>query len=53
MGRTVPSYRLSLEAEIQSWKSFRDMLRIDEREVFDDLTNLKSFLLRLWIWAVM
>jgi hypothetical protein len=40
VGRTIPSYRMSLESEIASWKRFRDVLRIDERELFDDLMNL-------------
>jgi len=40
MGRTVPSYRMALEAEIEAWKPFRDALRIDERKLFDDLMNL-------------
>jgi hypothetical protein len=31
---------MALEAEIESWKPFRDALRIDERELFDDLMNL-------------
>jgi len=31
---------MALEAEIESWKSFRDVLRIDERELFDDLMDL-------------
>ena len=40
MGRTVPSYRMVLESEIDSWKPFRDALRIDEREAFDELMDL-------------
>ena len=40
MGGTIPLYRMAVENEIQSWKPFRDVLRIDERELFDDLMNL-------------
>ena len=28
------------EAEIETWKPFRDALRIDEREFFDDMMDL-------------
>jgi hypothetical protein len=31
---------MALEAEIKSWKSFRDALRIDERQLFDDMMEL-------------
>jgi len=40
VGRTVPSYRMALEQEIESWKKFRDALRIDERELFDNMMEL-------------
>ncbi|MFQ5762221.1 MAG: hypothetical protein ACE5PO_04220 [Candidatus Bathyarchaeia archaeon] len=40
MGRTVPSYRLTLEDEITSWKGFRDALRAAERELFDDMMQM-------------
>ncbi len=31
---------MALDAEIKTWKGFRDALRIDEREIFDDLMDL-------------
>jgi hypothetical protein len=31
---------MMLETEIQSWKGFRDVLRMDERELFDDMMDL-------------
>jgi hypothetical protein len=39
MGRTIPSFRMALDEEVRAWKSFRDALRIDEREIFDDLMD--------------
>ena len=33
MGRTVPSYRQALEAEIERWKGFRKGLRKRDAEV--------------------
>ena len=39
MGRTVPSYRTALEEEIHRWKGFRDALRLDERQVFDEMLD--------------
>nr|MDO8133980.1 hypothetical protein [Candidatus Njordarchaeum guaymaensis] len=39
MGRTIPSWRMVLEEELKRWKRFQDALRIDEREIFDDLIN--------------
>jgi hypothetical protein len=40
MGRTIPSYRMALETEIETWKPFGEALRIDERQLFDDLMDL-------------
>ena len=31
---------MALEQEIESWKKFRDALRIDERELFDNMMEL-------------
>jgi hypothetical protein len=31
---------MALEQEIESWKKFRDALRIDERQLFDDMMDL-------------
>jgi len=39
MGRTVPSWRMVVEAEIEKLKKFRDSLRFDDRLVFEDLLN--------------
>ncbi len=39
MGRTVPSYRQALEAEIERWKGFRKGLRSKDAEAFDRILN--------------
>ena len=39
MGRTVPSYRQALEAEIERWKGFRKGLRKRDAEAFDRMMN--------------
>lgn len=39
MGRTVPSYRQALEAEIERWRGFRKGLRKKDAEAFDRMTN--------------
>ena len=39
MGRTVPSYRQALEAEIERWKVFRKGLRNKDAEAFDRMMN--------------
>jgi hypothetical protein len=31
---------MALEVEIETWKPFRDALRNDERELFDDMMDL-------------
>jgi len=38
-GRTVPTYRLALEAMTQQWNDFRRALRKGDREAFDELMN--------------
>jgi len=38
-GRTVPTYRLALEAMARQWNDFRRALRKDDREAFDSLMN--------------
>jgi hypothetical protein len=41
MGKTVPSYRIALEMEIQRWKGFRKALNSEEdREVFETLMDM-------------
>lgn len=37
MGRTVPSYRQALEAEIKRWEGFRKALRGKDVEAFDEM----------------
>jgi hypothetical protein len=39
LGRTVPSYRQALEAEIGSWEGFRRALRDRDMEAFDKMMN--------------
>lgn len=39
LGRTVPSYRQALEAEISSWEGFRRALRDRDLEAFDKMMN--------------
>jgi hypothetical protein len=39
LGRTVPSYRQALEAEIRLWGSFRKALRGKDLEAFDKMMN--------------
>jgi hypothetical protein len=39
MGRTVPTYRLTLESIIQSWSDYRRALSKDDREAFDQMVN--------------
>ena len=41
MGKTVPSFRMALEFEINRWRGFRKALTSDEdREAFDELMDL-------------
>ena len=40
MGKTVPSYRVALEHEIQRWKGFARALRKEEREAFNQLMDM-------------
>jgi hypothetical protein len=37
MGRTIPSYRMNLEAEISDWKSFSTPLHKADKAQFDEL----------------
>ena len=39
MGRTIPSWRMMLEEEFRRWQKFQEALRIDAREIFEDLMN--------------
>jgi len=41
MGKTVPSYRMALEFEINRWKGFRKALSADEgKEAFDEIMDM-------------
>ena len=41
MGKTVPSYRMVIEFEINRWKGFRNVLGNDEeRQSFDQLMDM-------------
>jgi hypothetical protein len=39
LGRTIPSYRIALENEIQKWEGFSKALRTGDREAFDQMMN--------------
>jgi hypothetical protein len=39
MGKTVESYRIALEDEIQQWNSFAKALRNEDREAFEQLID--------------
>ena len=39
MGKTVESYRIALDVEIQSWGGFLKALRSDDREAFEQIMD--------------
>jgi len=39
LGRTIPSWRMVVEAELGKLNRFRDFLRVDDKIVFDDLLD--------------
>lgn len=39
MGKTVESYRMAIEDEIQRWKGFANALRRGDREAFEALMD--------------
>ena len=39
MGRTIPSWRMVVEAELDKLKKFRDSLPSEDRVVFEDMLN--------------
>ena len=44
MGKTVESYRIALEEEINRWNGFARALRKDDREAFEELMDMcRSF----------
>ena len=40
VGKTVESYRMALESEINRWNSFARALRKPDREAFDELMDM-------------
>ena len=40
MGKTVESYRMALESEINRWSGFARALRKPDREAFDELMDM-------------
>ena len=40
MGKTVESYRMALESEINRWNGFARALRKDDRETFEELIDM-------------
>ena len=40
MGKTVESYRMALESEINRWSGFARALRRPDREAFDELMDM-------------
>ncbi|UCC58622.1 MAG: hypothetical protein JSW14_01505 [Candidatus Bathyarchaeum sp.] len=40
MGRTIESYRMALDRELQKWSSFARALRRDERIAFEQLIDI-------------
>ena len=39
MGRTIPSWRMIVEDELGRLKQFRQLLRTEDKAIFDDLVN--------------
>lgn len=39
MGRTVPTYRMTLESIIHSWADFRRALPKEDQKIFDHMVN--------------
>lgn len=40
LGKTVESYRIALDQEIQMWRGFARALRKEDREAFDQLMDI-------------
>ncbi len=40
MGRTVPTYRMTLESIINGWSDYRRALSKEDREIFDEMVKL-------------
>jgi len=39
VGRTIPSWRMVVEGELEKLARFRQFLRSEDKEIFDDLLN--------------
>lgn len=39
MGRTIPSWRIVVEEEVEKLKKFRNSLRLEDKIIFEDLLN--------------
>ena len=39
MGRTIPSWRMVVEAELTKLKKFQDSLRTEDKAIFEDMLN--------------
>ena len=39
MGRTIPSWRMVVEAEVDKLKRFQDFLRQEDKVIFEDMLN--------------
>ena len=39
MGRTIPSWRMVVEAELVKLKKFQDSLRTEDKAIFEDMLN--------------
>jgi len=39
MGRTIPSWRMVVEAEIEKLKRFQEFLRQEDKVLFEDMLN--------------
>ncbi len=40
MGKTIESYRMALDREVQRWSGFARALRKDDREAFEQLIDI-------------
>ena len=40
MGKTVESYRMALDREVQRWSGFARALRKEDRDAFEQLTDI-------------
>ena len=39
MGKTIESYRIALDIEVQSWRGFAKALRSEDRDAFEQLLD--------------